>query len=388
MNYLRISFVLVLLSLCLLLVSGRRTYGGSSRRGSSSSRTYSRAVPTSKPHVNSQSSNNYDTQRRATNVGTTPRYVVRTQATVRQHPPVTQATVRNYPQQSVYGQKPLYPQQASYPQQNYQSFGQPGYRPYGTYSGNNYYNPSGGYYKHKDHSVRNSVLAGLGGSALGMYLGYQLGGLTHSWNNPSNSGFGMNSGMPQYSVVHHYHHGDKPIIQNAVVEENVIAPCAKDVSMCMSNTTPLCMTNGTIYCVTPIGQTTTCQENSTNLSCVNATITAPCLNSTDGNCNSTQLTTENLQIPCVSNINVFGDFNTNRLQIQGEGTAPNGQNTLTNQGINNRYCVTVIAEPLIEPKDLTNEEYVKYLQKNPYAKQDAEEKAENMMNSIGAYMFF
>lgn len=430
----RILLVLLLISLDGLLVDGRKSIGSSRRGGSSNARSY-RVVPTSKTHVNTQQSsynthgsnsysgNNYNTQRKAVNVGTTPRYIMHTQAPVKYHPPATQATPRNYPQvtpkkvyqqQAVYTpkpsytQKPVYPQQSSYPkqphpQQNYPSLSQPTHRPYGgSYSGgNNYnnYNPGyGGYYKKKDHTVRNTVLAGLGGSALGMYLGYKLGGLTNSMNNPYGGAYGgyggysggvgggAGGGMPPYSVVHHYHHGDKPIIQNAVVEQNVITPCS-DVQMCMPNTTPLCMTNGTIFCVTPIGQTSTCTANSTDLPCITANITAPCLNATDEACNNTQLTTQNLEIPCVSSIDVYGDFATNKLSVQSAGGVnSNGQDSLTNQGISNKYCVTVIAEPLIEPKNLSNAEYVKYLQENPYANAEADAKVGSLMNTVGAFM--
>lgn len=407
------GFVILVIALNCLWVDCRRSIG-SSRRTSSSSRTYSRNVPTSKTPVYTSggSNNNYygnTYQRKASNVGTTPRYVVKTQPTVRyqqvtQKPVYTQQsgyTPRPAYQQPVYTQRPVYTQQASYPkqpyhQQNYPNFNQPTVRPYGGYGsnfGNNYYNPSGGYHK-KDHSVRNSVLAGLGGSALGMYLGYKLGSFTSDLNNPHRYG-GMPGGYggygapaPQYSVVHHYHHGDKPIYENAVVEPNVITPC-KDVNICTPNTTPLCMNNGTIYCVAPTTQTSMCNVNSTMIPCVNATISAPCLNATDGNCNSTELTTQNLEIPCVSSINVFGDFNTNRLSVQSEGaaTSNNGQGALTSQGINNKYCVTIIAEPLVEPKNLSNEEYVRYLNDNPYAKEEAGAKVGNIMNQIGGFMF-
>nr|XP_022899985.1 uncharacterized protein LOC111413300 isoform X1 [Onthophagus taurus] len=258
------------------------------------------------------------------------------------------------------------------------------YSPYYTPSYSKYpnlYQPVG---KYKNHRVRNSVIAGLGGSALGMYLGYKLGtytsglnqligGYNSGYNNPflnnpgyNNGGSRYGTGFPQYSVVHHYHHGKKPIPQTIEVKENVIKQCGNDTNFCTPNTTPLCRTNGTIYCIAPISATSNCVASSvTHLPCLNTTISIPCVNASGLNCHNGVMLSETVAIPCVSNISVYGDFTGNKLQVH-TFTADNSTADIavTGQGIKNNFCVTVIADPVKIPKKWKNQQNLWYLGNN------------------------
>lgn len=419
------------------------------RRGGGSS---ARRTPTRSP------SNRRTTTYRSPQRATTPRYNIQTQQA---YPNYNQPSY-NRPSAAQKVTTPRYniQTQQSYPNYNQPGYNRPGYNQpgynqphynqpgynqphynqpgYGQPGFPNSYSP-GTWSQNNNHGVRNSVLAGLGGSALGLYLGYKLGGLSNGQNSPNYiAGPG---GAPQYSVVHHYYHGDRPIPKDGTVEPSAIKKC-DNVTFCTPNTTPLCMSNGTVYCIASLDSTITCSENSTELRCINSTITVPCdANST--NCNMTSLNTTTLSIPCVTTIDVFGDFGSNKLSVNKiskraaedivtttmetilsaidnnstsnvtESNSNNNETTststttalpvsmaqtanipsnmITSQGISNKYCVTVIAEPYkapVIPPDMNNNEFVKFVRSNNEVQADVNGKVSDVFNTILSQIFF
>lgn len=370
------------------------------------------------PNYNQPSYNRPSAAQRST----TPRYNIQTQQS---YPSYNQPGY-NQPHYNQPGYNQPHYNQPGYNQPHYN---QPGYNQPGFPSGNNYYSP-GAWQQNKDHSVRNSVLAGLGGSALGLYLGYKLGGLTNTNNGPQYIGGGP-GGYPQYSVVHHYYHGDKPIPKEATVQSNDIGQC-NNVTFCTPNTSPLCMSNGTVYCIAALEITSDCNstENSTSLRCLNSTITLPCeANST--NCNGTSLNTTNILIPCVTTVDVFGDFTSGKLSvnklskrsIEDNSTTTTESSTSTDQSADNvtsttvssssvapisstehqtdisvssrgfgkKYCVTVIAEPVkapVIPPNLSNEEFVKLAKSDAMIQEESGQKVSQVLGVLGNLLFF
>ncbi|GJQ65208.1 hypothetical protein Trydic_g7345 [Trypoxylus dichotomus] len=433
----------------------KRGGGGSARRAPTRSprrtTTYRSAQRVTTPRYNVQTQNAYPNynqpsynqpshnQPQAAQRVTTPRYNIQTQQA---YPSYNQPNYNqpgyNQPHYNQPGYNQPHYNQPGYNQPGYNQphYNQPGYNQPGYHQPgfpNNNYSPGMWTTQNKDHSVRNSVLAGLGGSALGLYLGYKLGEITNSNNGPNY--IGGAGGYPQYSVVHHYHHGDRPIPKDGKVEADVIKKC-DNVTFCTPNTTPLCMNNGTVYCIASLESTIICNENSTEMKCINSTITLPCeANST--NCNSTSLNTTALSIPCVTTIDVFGDFASNKLSVNKiskraaeevatttmesissstginltnetttmnstandtstttstttvagpasmSQTASNPSSSITSQGISNKYCVTVIAEPIKEPvvpPNMSNEEFVKYVESNNDTKAEIDSKLSDTFN--------
>lgn len=439
--------LLVFMFLTDLDLSECRRGGGSARRTPTRSpsrrtTTYRSPQRATTPRYNIQTQQaypnynqpNYNRQPQAAQKVTTPRYNIQTQQAYPSH------NQPNYNQPN-YNQ-PGYNQpgynRPGYNQPNYNQphYNQPGYnQPHYNQPGfpNNNYYPSGGVWQQqKNHNVRNSVLAGLGGSALGLYLGYKIGQISNQPNGPNY--IGGSGGYPQYSVVHHYHHGDRPIPKDGKVEADVIKKC-DNVTFCTPNTTPLCMTNGTVYCIATLDSTIVCNENSTELRCINSTISLPCdANAT--NCNSTNMNTTSLSIPCVTTIDVFGDFGSNKLSVNkiskraaedvvtttitpseasqnsSEPTTITSNDTtsstpspvsmaqvaatpsssISNLGISNKYCVTVIAEPVKEPlvepmpPNLTNQEFLKYLDSHNEVKAEANEKFKDTFSTMLNYV--
>ncbi|KAK9718563.1 hypothetical protein QE152_g23150 [Popillia japonica] len=196
--------------------------------------------------------------------------------------------------------------------------------------------------KEDNSGTKKAVLAGLGGSVLGTYLGYQIGQMQNQ--QPA----GLNGyGTPQYSVVHHYHHGDKPIIKDARLDDKVVTKC-NGADFCAANSQPLCLTNGTIYCISPMKDVNRCNTTSGEVSCLITTLRVPCQNSTEPGCNGTGFFKHDaVEIPCVTNLFMSGDLSTGKLelhQISGNNNSP----TRENAGVFNEYCVTVIAEPITQ----------------------------------------
>lgn len=258
--------------------------------------------------------------------------------------------------------------------------------------------------RNNDHSVRNSVLAGLGGSALGLYLGHKLG---------ATSNYGELGSKQNYSVVHHFHQGDRPIEKYTKIEADVIEECG-NVTFCPNNTRALCSTNGTVYCVADINSVTVCEEISTERNCVHSWVTLPCHGF---NCNETTL----ISIPCLSILVVLTNSTTTTTGMVENAneisTIPNmgsimmsseemstitttmdgimtttlasmpeeiGDNS-TNQGNSNMYCVTVIAEPVrkpLIPPDLSNAEFMKYVSKHSQAKVKVDAKFDDLFGAM------
>ncbi|XP_022899987.2 uncharacterized protein [Onthophagus taurus] len=426
------AILIVLLGLSLVDCAKSRGSRSSARKITTRRPSPSRNVNTTPYHrTNNVATQGYN-HGNAANKATTPRYNIQTHATVRNYPQQTynQPTQGyNRPQQGYNqpGYKPGYNQPNYHPP----SYGQPGYHPQGYnqpgfpgYGGF----PGGGhqpwYYSKKDHSTRNSVLAGLGGSALGLYLGYKLGSIGNNINSPFHSNY---PGYPSYSVVHHYHHGDKPIPKESNLESKVVSKCENIGDFCTNNTTPLCLTNGTIYCMAPLDTTITCKMNETEYKCINSSILVPC---NDQPQNTSCTNTTSISIPCITTINIFGDFATNTLKIhklskrsESEtmttteannvttgvdanvtsessnittttsapimvGDSPEPSSSLTHQGISNKFCVTIIADPVKPPEITNNIEYLEYLQANPAEKKQVDEKVEDFFSRIVNYIFY
>lgn len=136
-----------------------------------------------------------------------------------------------------------------------------------------------------------ALFGGLGGTALGAYLGYQIGKI--QWE----------ADVPAYSVRHYWHQQDIPTNKSSLVEGSRIVQCPKNVKFCLDNTKTMCLSHGKVYCVVPEYNTQPC-ANVSNTQCVSSTVKVKCDDSWSWGCFFTGWKYEEISVPCIKRTNV------------------------------------------------------------------------------------
>lgn len=155
-------------------------------------------------------------------------------------------------------------------------------------------------------------------------------------------------GYPVSYSVHHYHHDRDAIPEKTTIPAQSIVLCDTNATLCAPNTMPLCMNNGTLLCVSFPQVVQPCKDN-TSINCVRTEI--PCLNETDPNCNKVTNKTV-LDMPCISSVNITGNFNQNQSDTSANGTLvlnntqPLDANTTSLLQNATDFCVTIVALPV------------------------------------------
>ncbi|XP_072376778.1 uncharacterized protein [Diabrotica undecimpunctata] len=173
-----------------------------------------------------------------------------------------------------------------------------------------------------------------GSSALGFFLGYQLGKITRPSYYYHSTSYVNNEYVPRYDhyTVHHYYHNSEAVPKEAPIQPNAVVVCAGDSSnICPPGTMPFCTNNGVVMCVVNAIDTSPCSTNK-QLKCATSTIS--CENNSSPECK--QKSSTSVSIPCVSTATIpagLGYVN-NSLIV-----------TDTNDSSLKTFCVTVLATP-------------------------------------------
>ncbi|GJQ65206.1 hypothetical protein Trydic_g7343 [Trypoxylus dichotomus] len=136
------------------------------------------------------------------------------------------------------------------------------------------------------------LFGGLSGTAVGAYLGYQIGKIDEEVD------------LPAYSVQHYWHQQGSSATTNTVVDSKAIRVCSKNVNFCVPGTSPMCLSSGKVYCVVPEFQIQQC-TNSTARACVPSTLRLPCKNRFSVECFFTGYRYKEVSIPCLRYIKLI-----------------------------------------------------------------------------------
>ncbi|KAK9718534.1 hypothetical protein QE152_g23148 [Popillia japonica] len=147
-----------------------------------------------------------------------------------------------------------------------------------------------------------------------------------------------------YAVTHHYHNAHS-VGKNTVAAVSNTVPC-QNITFCPPNSYPLCLSNGTIYCIGSMEEVFNCEVNSIKFSCINTTLSTPCLHKDQSvDCkDSTVIKNETVQLPCVSNLFVMGNFSRATVVVPTTVFQYKGTDVEV-------YCIVVIADPVLEEEE-------------------------------------
>ncbi|KAK9870758.1 hypothetical protein WA026_009719 [Henosepilachna vigintioctopunctata] len=175
------------------------------------------------------------------------------------------------------------------------------------YNINNYHSP--GYWAPPSYPVYSYTYRDTGSSALGFYLGYSLGRITHpTYYHHSHSFYDGYSPRYDHYTVHHYYHNNQNIPKEQTITTKVIVQCGDGSQICPANTTSLCTANGQIMCVVISSNTVPCKDNP-NLQCVRSTV--PCENNDAPECKGiAKGQSAAINIPCISSTTIEGNVTT------------------------------------------------------------------------------
>uniref|UniRef100_A0A6P7FP00 Uncharacterized protein LOC114332489 isoform X1 n=1 Tax=Diabrotica virgifera virgifera TaxID=50390 RepID=A0A6P7FP00_DIAVI len=173
-----------------------------------------------------------------------------------------------------------------------------------------------------------------GSTALGFFLGWQLGKITRPSYYYHSTSYVNNEYVPRYDhyTVHHYYHNSESVPQEAPIQPNAVVVCAGDSSsICPPGTIPFCTNNGVVMCVVNAIDTSPCSTNK-QLKCTTSTIS--CEGNSSPECR--QKSSTSVSIPCVSTATIPAGVGVrdNSLVV----TDPNDSSLKT-------FCVTVLATP-------------------------------------------
>ncbi|KAL3265345.1 hypothetical protein HHI36_009553 [Cryptolaemus montrouzieri] len=169
------------------------------------------------------------------------------------------------------------------------------------------YHPST-YWAPPSYPVYRYTYRDTGNSALGFYLGYSLGRVTHPTYYYHHHGYDGYSPRYDHYTVHHYYHNTGNIPKEQTVVSKSIIQCGDSSQICPANTTALCTSNGQIMCVVVADSTIPCKQDA-NLRCVRSMV--PCENNEAPECKGiAKGQSTAIDIPCISNTIVEGNITT------------------------------------------------------------------------------
>ncbi|KAL3265346.1 hypothetical protein HHI36_009554 [Cryptolaemus montrouzieri] len=249
------------------------------------------------------------------------------------HRPFPKPTQRPYPQPTYkpFPQPTRYPTQPRYPVGPHPSY--PGYGNGGIFAPGRPYQPSynvpvripapGGsrirvynvrnyhpstYWAPPSYPIYHYTYRDTGSSALGFYLGYSLGRITHPTYYYHHHGYDGYSPRYDHYTVHHYYHNTGNIPKEQTVVSKSIIQCEDSSQICPVNTTALCKTNGEIMCLVAATRTIPCKHDS-NVRCIRSMI--PCENNDSSECKGVAKgQSASIDIPCISNTIIDGNITT------------------------------------------------------------------------------
>lgn len=175
-----------------------------------------------------------------------------------------------------------------------------------------------------------------------------------------------------YTFEHHFNKAKKLVnFETSVLAEHIVL--CNVTKFCMLNTTQLCLRNGTVLCVARFDNVVGCEHSDL---CVRTNLATPCVGKKPCVNNATDDV-----IPCFFNASVHGTLSTKSFKVYNaiqnvtiitvaNNVAERNRETsleeiVQKRGVVEKYCVTLVAQPILTEQKLSYSKFLMFLQKHP-----------------------